>query len=69
MQPSLIEDLRRVLTLALSRETDKTQRLEALAQLDAYARAPDSELSRDLLHYLRQRSYEKALHYLDFIES
>jgi hypothetical protein len=38
--------------------------LECMRVLDAEVAAPDSGLPGDLDHYLRRRSYEKALVYL-----
>jgi hypothetical protein len=38
--------------------------LQALKLLDAEISSPDSGLPADLDHYLRRRSYEKALIYL-----
>jgi len=56
------------ITLALESLTSpqavKDDILQALKQLDAEISSADSGLPADLDHYLRRRSYEKALIYL-----
>ena len=47
-----------------SPEVDKAQLLQSIQALDAEVASPQSGLPADLDHYLRRRSYEKALVYL-----
>ncbi len=64
MDPVRRQRIRQALEALTSPGVGKEALLESLRVLDAEVSAKDSGLPGDLDHYLRRRSYEKALVYL-----
>lgn len=64
MDPVRRQRIRQALEALTSPGVGKEALLESLKVLDAEVLAKDSGLPGDLDHYLRKRSYEKALVYL-----
>ena len=64
MDPERTQRIIKALQSLTTPMVDKTQLLEAIQALDAEIASPQSGLPADLDHYLRRRSYEKALVYL-----
>jgi hypothetical protein len=64
MDPERTKRIILALESLTSPQAVKDDILQALKQLDAEISSPDSGLPADLDHYLRRRSYEKALIYL-----
>lgn len=62
----LIEELKKKLRIVLGQENldPKLKFIDLLRDLDAYLRVKDEALTRELKHFLRQRSYEKAYNYI-----
>jgi len=64
MDPERTKRIILALESLTSPQAVKDDILQALRQLDAEISSADSGLPADLDHYLRRRSYEKALIYL-----
>ncbi len=64
MDPVRAQRIRQALEALTSPGVGKEAVLESLKALDAEVSRPDSGLPGDLDHYLRRRSYEKALVFL-----
>jgi hypothetical protein len=64
MDPERTKRIILALESLTSPQAVKDDILQALKSLDAEISSPDSGLPADLDHYLRRRSYEKALIYL-----
>ncbi|MEI6284558.1 MAG: hypothetical protein WCP40_05600 [Opitutae bacterium] len=64
MDPERTKRIILALESLTSPQAVKDDILQALKQLDAEISSADSGLPADLDHYLRRRSYEKALIYL-----
>ena len=65
MDPARSQRIRAALEALTSPGVGKEAVLESLKVLDAEVQAPESGLPGDLDHYLRRRSYEKALVFLN----
>jgi hypothetical protein len=65
MDPVRTQRIRQALEALTSPGVGKEGVLESLKVLDAEVSQPDSGLPGDLDHYLRRRSYEKALVFLN----
>ena len=65
MDPARSQRIRQALEALTSPGAGKDAVLESLKVLDAEVSRPDSGLPGDLDHYLRRRSYEKALVFLN----
>jgi len=65
MDPVRLSRIREALTALARPGVGKEALLEAIRLLDAEVASADSGLPGDLDHYLRRRSYEKALVFLD----
>jgi len=65
MDPVRSQRIRQALEALTSPGVGKDAVLESLKVLDAEVQARDSGLPGDLDHYLRRRSYEKALVFLN----
>jgi hypothetical protein len=61
MDPERTKRIILALESLTSAKASKDDILQALKSLDAEISSPDSGLPADLDHYLRRRSYEKAL--------
>jgi hypothetical protein len=61
MHPERIKRIVLALESLTSPQAVKNDILDAIKVLDAEVSSPDSGLPADLDHYLRRRSYEKAL--------
>jgi hypothetical protein len=65
MDPVRIQRIRQALEALTSPEVGKEALLESLKVLDTEVSLANSGLPGDLDHYLRRRSYEKALVFLN----
>jgi len=65
MDPVRLSRIRQALTALAQPGVGKEALLESIRVLDAEVATADSGLPGDLDHYLRRRSYEKALVFLD----
>lgn len=64
MDPERSQRIISALQSLTSTDAERVSILESIKLLDAEVSSPDSGLPGDLDHYLRRRSYEKALAYL-----